>query len=131
MRRKILKVNSAPSTLKEGIVINGDIQAREDIHINCLVNGMVTSSAKVVIGSRGEVVGDLNVTTLVVDGTIKGNVTADSIMINGTAIVEVNSFLANSIAVGVGASLEINSIVASRGNKSLSDTNLILLDTTE
>ena len=124
-------MNSAPSTLKEGIVINGDIQAREDIHINCLVNGMVTSSAKVVIGSRGEVVGDLNVTTLVVDGTIKGNVTADSIMINGTAIVEVNSFLANSIAVGVGASLEINSIVASRGNKSLSDTNLILLDTTE
>ena len=74
--------NAAINIIGAGTVIEGEIKATGDVRIDGTIRGSVSSKAKVVIGTTGQVEGDVVCQNADISGTIKGKTTVAEIPAN-------------------------------------------------
>jgi cytoskeletal protein CcmA (bactofilin family) len=67
--------------LVEGTKITGDIFSESNIRIDGIVEGNVTSHAKIVIGEKGTVTGNLVCSDADVEGILHGDATINGVLI--------------------------------------------------
>jgi cytoskeletal protein CcmA (bactofilin family) len=102
-----VKVASPPeaqgSVLGATLVFKGELRADEDFVLQGRVEGSIQHSKNLTIGTEGFVKGDSRASTIIVDGTIEGDLYAlDSISLRATAKVQGN-LLAPRISIADGA----------------------------
>jgi len=75
------------SIITLGTKIKGEITAENDIHINGEFDGSLVTTAEVVIGKTGNVIGEIKANRMLVAGEFKGEYKGDSIDILPTGKV--------------------------------------------
>jgi cytoskeletal protein CcmA (bactofilin family) len=91
------------SVLGATLRFKGDLRAEEDFVLQGRVEGSIHHSQNLTIGTEGVVKGDSRAATIVVDGTVEGDLYAlESISLRATARVQGN-LLAPRIAIADGA----------------------------
>ena len=87
----------------EGTVIEGEIKSSSDVRLDGAIHGNIISSAKVVIGQKGKLEGELRCQNGDVSGTVKGRVEAkDMLFLKATASIE-GDIIAGKLVVEAGA----------------------------
>lgn len=109
------------SLFSEGININGDISLNATSELRCSINGNIseTVESKVILANSSKVVGNINVTTLIVDGNIKGDITVKNLIIESKACINGNISYSESLEVKSGSI--INGTISFIGQKLTSD----------
>jgi cytoskeletal protein CcmA (bactofilin family) len=76
-----------------GTTLKGDISSSSDLRIDGNINGNITSSAKIVIGSSGVVEGDITGNQVDIVGKVSGNIRAKELLqLRGDAVVNGNIY---------------------------------------
>jgi cytoskeletal protein CcmA (bactofilin family) len=100
--------NAAINIIGAGTVIEGEIKATGDVRIDGTIRGSVSSKAKVVIGTTGQVEGDVVCQNADISGTIKGKTTvAEMLFLKSQARIN-GDILTGKLVVEVGASFTGN-----------------------
>lgn len=77
------------NTIDAQTSINGDLKAGGDIRIDGTLTGNLICEAKLIIGPKGRIEGDVTCKNATIEGAFKGNLTVrDSLTIQATAKVE-------------------------------------------
>lgn len=108
MSKKSLS-NSNPSTyitqIKEGSVIKGNMESPHSIRVDGFITGDLLSQEKIIVGSMGEIGGNLSGGDISIEGYINGDVIANGLLqLSGSAKVY-GSIFARQITVENGAEL--------------------------
>jgi cytoskeletal protein CcmA (bactofilin family) len=73
----------------DGTVIKGDIKTNNDIRIDGVVEGLVYSDAKVVVGVTGKVLGDIMCQSADISGRVSGVIAVKELLfLKSTALVD-------------------------------------------
>lgn len=65
------------SSIAEGLKIKGEVQGSEDLRVDGEIEGRISlPGAAVVIGPKGRVAGDVQAREIVLEGTVRGNLSA-------------------------------------------------------
>lgn len=100
--------NSAINIIGAGTVIEGEIKSNGDVRIDGTIKGSVTSKAKVVIGSTGQVEGDVFCQNADISGSVKGKTTvAEMLFLKGQAKIN-GDIQTGKLVIEVGASFTGN-----------------------
>ncbi len=100
--------------ISEGTTIVGSISAKGDLRIDGRVEGTISATGKVVIGSTGYIKGDLTAATLDMMGYIDGNlVVSDVVMMKSSAAIDGNVF-AGKLLVESGARLNGHCLIGKK-----------------
>jgi cytoskeletal protein CcmA (bactofilin family) len=92
----------------QGTTIEGEINASGDVRIDGVIIGSVTSKAKVVIGTTGQVQGDIFCQNADISGQVKGKSTVVEMMfLKSTARIN-GDIVTGKLVVEVGASFTGN-----------------------
>lgn len=87
----------------EGTDIEGEIKSSNDIRLDGAIHGSIVSTAKVVIGQKGKVEGELRCQNGDISGYVKGRVEAkDMLFLKATANIE-GDIVASKLVVEAGA----------------------------
>ena len=100
------KRKSTLTVLGPDIAIDGDLAASADLHLDGRVDGDITCSA-LVQGETSEVIGMVTAENAQVAGTIKGSITADTLVILKTARIE-GDVSYGTLSIEQGAQVEGN-----------------------
>ncbi|MCU1294592.1 MAG: Polymer-forming cytoskeletal [Bryobacterales bacterium] len=68
--------NPAPNRVSNGVSIKGDVKFGSELVIDGEVEGNITSSGKLVVGTHATVIGDIRVGFVTIQGSVDGNVVA-------------------------------------------------------
>ncbi|HMT28593.1 MAG TPA: polymer-forming cytoskeletal protein [Bacteroidia bacterium] len=91
-----------------GTIIEGDVKAIGDIRVDGTISGSVMSKAKVVVGSTGQVIGDVVCQNADISGSVKGKTTvAEMLFLKATAKIN-GDIVTGKLVVEVGASFTGN-----------------------
>ncbi|MEE1946336.1 polymer-forming cytoskeletal protein [Pedobacter sp. KR3-3] len=71
----------------EGFVLNGDITGQSVIRIDGKVVGQVKVGGGIILGEKGSIMGDIETTSAIIYGSVKGNVKAKQLEIKKTGEV--------------------------------------------
>lgn len=77
---KEISAPQAVNLLTEGTSIIGNVETKNDIRIDGIVKGKVTTTGRLVVGSSGKVEGDIECITIDVIGTVIGNISAKELV---------------------------------------------------
>ena len=92
----------------QGTVIEGEVKSAGDLRIDGTIIGSVTSKSKVVIGSTGQVQGDVTCSNADISGTVKGKTTVNELLfLKSTARIN-GDIITGRLVVEVGASFSGN-----------------------
>lgn len=135
MSRKPAIVNS-PSTyvtqIREGSVISGNMRSEQSIRVDGFVTGDLISGEKIIIGSCGEIGGNLSGADITIEGYVNGDVLANGLLHITKDARIFGKIFAKKIAVDNGAEMngkvtvgeaveipELNSSSPSRSSKDI------------
>lgn len=77
------------NTLAAGTAVKGDIITETDFRLDGKVEGNITCAAKIVIGPKAQVTGDISSVNAEVLGTVEGNIKINGVLIlKSSAIVK-------------------------------------------
>src|SRR6476660_3570196 len=65
--------NSAPNRISSGVSITGDVKFSSELVIDGEVEGNITSSGKLTIGTHATVIGDIRAGFVTIQGAVEGN----------------------------------------------------------
>lgn len=65
--------NHALNSLVAGTVVSGEIQSKSDIRIDGALDGVLNCEAKVIIGPKGKINGEVHCTQAVIEGEFTGS----------------------------------------------------------
>jgi cytoskeletal protein CcmA (bactofilin family) len=100
--------NDRASILGPTLYFKGDLSADEDLLIQGRVEGSVTHTQRLTIGSQGTVKANIKAQLIVVEGTVEGDLTAEkSIFVKETARV-CGNMVAPTVSILEGASFSGN-----------------------
>jgi cytoskeletal protein CcmA (bactofilin family) len=74
--------NGAPETsrsggtLSSGVSIKGTVKFKKELLIDCEVEGTIDSQGRLTVGKQARIMGDIKTRSVIVDGTVNGNITA-------------------------------------------------------
>lgn len=106
--RNLMGKNSDPNTssinlIGAGTIINGEVISNGDIRVDGTVVGSVSSKGKVVIGSTGNVDGEIVCQNADVSGKISGNISvAEILSLKATANL-IGDIIASKLSIEPGA----------------------------
>src|SRR3954462_13785539 len=66
----------AGGTLSSGVSIKGTVKFQKELLINCQVEGKIDSNGRLTVGKDAHIKGDIKTRSVIVDGTVDGNITA-------------------------------------------------------
>ena len=108
MSKKSLS-NSNPSTyitqIKEGSVIKGNMESPYSIRVDGFITGDLLSQEKIIVGSMGEIGGNLSGGDISIEGYINGDVMANGQLQLSASAKVYGSIFARQIIVENGAEL--------------------------
>jgi len=91
-----------------GTVIEGDVKAMGDIRVDGTIIGSVSSKSKVVVGSTGQILGDVFCQNADISGSVKGKMTvAEMMFLKATSKIN-GDIVTGKLVVEVGASFTGN-----------------------
>ena len=109
------------SILGPTLYFKGDLSADEDLLIRGRIEGSVTHTQRLIVGAEGIVKANIRAQTIIVEGTVEGDLRADkSVLVKETAKVHGNIF-APSVSFIAGASF--SGSVDMDGKKVVSNAN--------
>ena len=92
----------------DGTVIKGDIKTNNDIRIDGIIEGLVFSDAKVVVGPSGKVLGDIMCQNADISGKVSGIIAVKELLfLKNTAVVD-GDISTNKLVVEAGAKFNGN-----------------------
>jgi cytoskeletal protein CcmA (bactofilin family) len=91
-----------------GTVIEGEVKASGDLRIDGTIRGSVTSRAKVVVGSTGQVLGDIVCQNADISGHVKGKTTVSEMLFLKASGKINGDIVTGKLVVEVGASFTGN-----------------------
>lgn len=91
-----------------GTVIEGEVKASGDLRIDGTIRGSVTSRAKVVVGSTGQVLGDIVCQNADITGMVKGKITVSEMLFLKASAKINGDIITGKLVVEVGASFTGN-----------------------
>jgi cytoskeletal protein CcmA (bactofilin family) len=97
-------VSSSINLIGAGTTIEGDVKSNGDIRIDGTVIGTVTSKAKVVIGSTGNIEGDINCQNADISGTVKGKTNVSDMLFLKSSARITGDIISSKLVVESGAS---------------------------
>ena len=126
------KTSSMPgggvNTIDTQTSIKGDLKAGGDIRIDGTLNGNLICEAKLIIGPKGRIEGDVTCKNATIEGSFKGNLTVrDSLTVQATAKVE-GDVKAAKMAVLSGAQISATCSVPHTGGAAKNSGNNPLKD---
>src|SRR5437763_103988 len=74
--------NGAPETsrpggtLSSGVSIKGTVKFKKELLIDCELEGQIDSQGRLTVGKQARIKGDIKTRSVIVDGTVNGNITA-------------------------------------------------------
>src|SRR3989442_311951 len=86
-----------------GTVVEGDIKSNGDIRIDGTVYGSVSSKAKVVVGSTGNIEGDVNSQNADISGSIRGKINITELLFLKSTANMIGDIVTGKLVVEVGA----------------------------
>ncbi|MCD7932661.1 MAG: polymer-forming cytoskeletal protein [Tannerellaceae bacterium] len=85
--------NGLHNTLSAGTTVQGDIVTEGDFRLDGKIEGNISCGAKIVIGPKAHITGNISSVNVEVLGTVIGNIrTAGNLILKGTAVVEGDIF---------------------------------------
>ncbi|HRG32661.1 MAG: polymer-forming cytoskeletal protein [Saprospiraceae bacterium] len=104
----------ALNSLVMGTIIEGTINADNDIRIDGLLKGVLICKGKVIIGPKGQIEGEIKAQNAVIEGQFKGSlIIEDLLQIKETAHVE-GEINTDKLSVSPGAKFNVVSKMASQ-----------------
>ena len=70
------EVNRAGGTLSSGVSIKGTVRFQKELMIDCEVDGRIDSQGRLTVGKQAKIKGDIKTRSVIVDGTVNGNIMA-------------------------------------------------------
>lgn len=70
------EVNRAGGTLSSGVSIKGNVKFQKELTLDCEVEGRIDSQGRLTVGKQAKIKGDIKTRSVIVDGTVNGNITA-------------------------------------------------------
>lgn len=102
------ETNSSINIIGQGTVIEGEIRSSGDLRIDGTIVGSVTSKSKVVIGTTGQVHGDIVCQNADISGSVKGKSTVvEMLFLKSSARIN-GDIITGKLVVEVGASFTGN-----------------------
>lgn len=100
--------NNIPETqsinqLGAGTVINGDVKSNGDIRIDGTVKGSIESKGKIVVGSSGQVEGDVLCQNAVISGVVKVKIQVSELLELKSSAKFSGEITTNKLAIEPGA----------------------------
>ena len=63
-------------TLSSGVSIKGSVKFQKELTLDCEVEGQINSQGRLTVGKQAKIKGDIKTRSVIVDGTVNGNITA-------------------------------------------------------
>ena len=63
-------------TLSSGVSIKGSVRFQKELTLDCEVEGQINSQGRLTVGKQAKIKGDIKTRSVIVDGTVNGNITA-------------------------------------------------------
>lgn len=63
-------------TLSSGVSIKGTVKFQKELTLDCQVEGTIDSQGRLTVGKQARIKGDIRTRSVIVDGTVDGNITA-------------------------------------------------------
>ena len=63
-------------TLSSGVSIKGTVRFQKELTLDCEVEGRIDSQGRLTVGKSAKIKGDIKTRSVIVDGTVNGNITA-------------------------------------------------------
>ena len=63
-------------TLSSGVSIKGSVKFQKELTLDCEVEGTINSQGRLTVGKQAKIKGDIKTRSVIVDGTVNGNITA-------------------------------------------------------
>jgi cytoskeletal protein CcmA (bactofilin family) len=63
-------------TLSSGVSIKGTVKFQKELTLDCEVEGRIDSQGRLTVGKQARIKGDIQTRSVIVDGTVNGNITA-------------------------------------------------------
>jgi cytoskeletal protein CcmA (bactofilin family) len=98
-------------------VFHGTIRSKNSIRVDGKIEGNIAEANGVIIGDKGQVLGDVNARIVVVGGKVTGNITAAhslEIMPKAQVYGDIHTAL---LSIGEGATFEGNCVMTTDKNK--------------
>ena len=99
-------INSAPSIISSDVVIKGNVSTSGEIQLDGTIEGDVKSKA-MTIGENGTVKGKVNVDEVIIRGTVKGSIKGRNIRLEKTGKVT-GDICHQTLSIEAGAFMEGN-----------------------
>jgi cytoskeletal protein CcmA (bactofilin family) len=70
------EVARSGGTLSSGVSIKGNVKFEKELTLDCEVEGRIDSQGRLTVGKQAKIKGDIKTRSVIVDGTVNGNITA-------------------------------------------------------
>jgi len=70
------EVSRSGGTLSSGVSIKGTVKFQKELTLDCQVEGTIDSQGRLTVGKQARIKGDIRTRSVIVDGTVDGNITA-------------------------------------------------------
>jgi cytoskeletal protein CcmA (bactofilin family) len=70
------EANRTGGTLSSGVSIKGTVKFQKELTLDCEVEGTINSQGRLTVGRQAKIKGDIKTRSVIVDGTVNGNITA-------------------------------------------------------
>jgi len=99
-----LSSGTSINLIGERTKINGDLDSESDVRIDGRIKGKVTLDAKLVVGPKGVIEGNVDCNSADISGKIKGRIRVKELLfLKGTALID-GEIVTNKLVVESGAS---------------------------
>lgn len=97
---------SSTSFFAPGFRMIGDIDSSNDIRVEGIIQGNLTTTKRVIVGTTGQIIGNVKASHISILGEVVGEVMATDITIIGETGVVHGTVITNKIKVETGAEVE-------------------------
>ncbi|AII14633.1 putative protein (bactofilin domain) [Campylobacter iguaniorum] len=127
--KNIRSTNSQATIISSGVSIKGELSLNSMLYVEGSVEGVIVSDNTVVIGKNGSVKGIIKANKVVINGNFEGNIDSEFVeMLNGSLLI--GDISTNNLSVENGAKFNGKSIIKDQNSiKSLE--NLEIIETEE
>jgi cytoskeletal protein CcmA (bactofilin family) len=70
------EISRTGGTLSSGVSIKGSVSFQKELTLDCEVEGQINSQGRLTVGKQAKIKGDIKTRSVIVDGTVNGNITA-------------------------------------------------------
>jgi cytoskeletal protein CcmA (bactofilin family) len=100
---KEMETTNAINLISAGTQVKGDIESNSGFRIDGNLKGKLDVKSKVVIGSSGQITGDIFCQTLEVSGLVNGNIQASELVSLKSTAKVTGEIIASKLAIEPGA----------------------------